>query len=339
MSAFSGNVITPEAEGLVPEAVAAKAIASRTLRSLAWSRLKQDKLALAGGVIVVVLIILAILAAPICHLLGISPIVPNPKLINPDTSLPIGNAGGMSWDHPLGIATPFGEDLLARILYGAQVSLFIAITSTVVSMLLGVAFGIVAGYKGGWIDAIISRAMDILLAFPVLLFSIALLAIFQGIDGIHVVFFKLGGTSLRISLLITIIGFFGWAYIGRVIRGQVHLACARRSSSTRPGASAPRIAGSSSAELLPNLAGPDARLRDAHDPYQHPVRGRRSPTSASACSRPRRRGARCCPRRSKTFQVDPEYMIVPGLAIFITVLSFNLFGDGLRDALDPKSNR
>jgi peptide/nickel transport system permease protein len=121
MSAFSGNVITPEAEGLVPEAVAAKAIASRTLRSLAWSPLKQDKLALAGGVIVVVLIVLAILAAPICHLLGISPIVPNPKLINPDTSLPIGNAGGMSWDHPLGIATPFGEDLLARILYGAQV--------------------------------------------------------------------------------------------------------------------------------------------------------------------------------------------------------------------------
>ena len=77
-------------------------------------------------------------------------------------------------------------------------SVFIAIVSTAVSMVFGVAFGIIAGYRGGLIDTVISRIMDILLAFPVLLFSIALLAIFQGIDNIKVVFFHLGGTALRL---------------------------------------------------------------------------------------------------------------------------------------------
>jgi peptide/nickel transport system permease protein len=337
MSAFSGNVIAPEAEELTPGASANKAIKSRSLRSLAWSRLKQDKLALAGGVVVVLLILTAILAAPICHLLGIDPISFNSKLINGDTSLPLGDRGGISWDHLLGIEPTNGRDILARILYGAQVSLFIAIVSTVVSMVFGVGFGIIAGYRGGWIDTVISRIMDILLAFPVLLFSIALLAIFQGIDNIKVVFFHLGGTALRLSLLITIIGFFGWAYIGRVIRGQVISLREKEfvDASRSLGARDTRIL---VRELLPNLAAPMLVYATLTIPtnilYEAALSylgvGMQPPTSS---------WGQMLSEAVTTFQVDPEYMLVPGVAIFITVLAFNLFGDGLRDALDPKSSR
>jgi len=338
MSAFSGNVIAPAGEDLSPGGEpAAKAIASRSLRSLAWSRLKQDKLALAGGVIVVLLIALAVLAAPICHLLGINPDNFNSGLINGDTSLPKGTAGGISWNHLLGIEPTNGRDILARILYGAQVSLFIAIVSTLVSMVLGVAFGIVAGYRGGWVDTLISRCMDILLAFPVLLFSIALLAIFQGIDTIPVFFFHLGGTALRLSLLITIIGFFGWAYIGRVIRGQVISLREKEfvDASRSLGARDTRIL---VRELLPNLAAPMLVYATLTIPtnilYEAALSylgvGMQPPTAS---------WGQMLSEAVSTFQVDPEYMLVPGLAIFVTVLAFNLFGDGLRDALDPKSSR
>ena len=338
MSAFSGNVVAPAAEEFTPEGAAADAaIASRSLRSLAWSRLKKDKLALAGGVTVVVLIVLSILAAPISHLLGVDPISFNSNLINSDTSLPKGTAGGMSWNHLLGIEPTYGRDILARILYGAQVSLFIAIVSTLVSMVLGVGFGIVAGYSGGWIDTLISRIMDILLAFPVLLFSIALLAIFQGIDVIPVFGFHLGGTALRLTLLITIIGFFGWAYIGRVIRGQVISLREKEfvDASRSLGAHDTRIL---VRELLPNLAGPMLVYATLTIPtnilYEAALSylgvGMQPPTAS---------WGQMLSEAVQTFQVDPEYMLVPGLAIFITVLAFNLFGDGLRDALDPKSSR
>jgi peptide/nickel transport system permease protein len=338
MSAFSGNVVAPASEEFTPEGVPAdKAIASRSLRSLAWSRLKQDKLALAGGIVVVLLIVLAVLAAPITKLLGVDPLSFNSDLINPNTSLPLGPAGGMSWAHPLGIEPTNGRDILARILYGAQVSLFIAIVSTFVSMVLGVACGIVAGYRGGLIDTVISRIMDILLAFPVLLFSIALLAIFQGISDIHVFFFQLGGTALRLSLLITIIGFFGWAYIGRVIRGQVISLREKEfvDASRSLGARDTRIL---VRELLPNLAGPMLVYATLTIPtnilYEAALSylgvGMQPPTAS---------WGQMLSEAVSTFQVDPQYMLVPGLAIFITVLAFNLFGDGLRDALDPKSSR
>jgi peptide/nickel transport system permease protein len=337
MSAFSGNTIAPEAEGLTPGGPTPKVIASRTLRSLAWSRLKQDKLALGGGVVVVLLVLLAILAGPICNLLGITPDAFNSKLINPNTSLPLGNAGGMSLAHPLGLEPTNGRDILARILYGARVSLFIAIVSTVVSMVFGVMFGIIAGYRGGWIDTIISRCMDILLAFPILLFSIALLAIFSGIDSIKVFFITLSGTAMRLTLLITIIGFFGWAYIGRVIRGQVISLREKEfvDASRSLGARDTRIL---VRELLPNLAAPMLVYATLTIPtnilYEAALSylnvGMQPPTAS---------WGQMLSEAVTTFQVDPTYMLVPGIAIFITVLAFNLFGDGLRDALDPKSSR
>jgi len=334
MAVFSGNLLTPDPGELISdEPTSEKAIAGRTLRSLAWSRLKQDKLALAGGIFVVALLLVSALAFPITRLLGVSPNDFNSNLISGDTSLPFGNFGGISWHHLLGLEPTNGRDTLARILYGAQVSLFIAIMATFVSMFLGVGLGILAGYKGGWIDSVIARTMDVLLAFPVLLFSIALLAIFQNVPTA----FGLSGTSLRLGLLITIIGFFGWAYIGRVIRGQVislrekEFVDAARSL----GAKDRRIL---VRELLPSLAAPMLIYATLTIPtnilYEAALSflgvGMQPPTAS---------WGQMLSDATHTFEIDPIYMLVPGLAIFFTVLAFNLFGDGLRDALDPKSSR
>ena len=330
MSAFSGNVISPDIGNLEVggEAPGDKVIAGRSLRSLAWSRLKKDRLALAGGAIVVVLLIVAVLAPLITKLLGIDPTLFHTDLISGDTSLADGPLGGVSWDHWLGVEPSNGRDVLARILYGARISLFIAIAATFVSMLLGVVLGIVAGYRGGWVDSLISRAMDVLLAFPVLLFSIALLSIFTG---------HIDSLATQLGLLILIIGFFGWAYIGRVIRGQVISLREKEfiEASRSLGARDTRIL---LKELLPNLAAPMLVYATLTIPtnilYEAALSflgvGVQPPTAS---------WGQMLSDATKTFQIDPMYMIVPGTAIFVTVLAFNLFGDGLRDALDPKSSR
>jgi peptide/nickel transport system permease protein len=330
MSAFSGNVISPDTGDLAaPEAPPGKAaITGRSLRSLAWSRLKKDKLALAGGIVVAVLLVVAVLAPIICKILGIDPNLFHSDLISGDTAIANGRFGGVSLAHPLGLEPVNGRDILARILYGAQVSLFIAISATALSMLLGVLLGIIAGYRGGWVDSVISRAMDVLLAFPVLLFSIALLSIFTG---------HLGGSLSQLGLLIVIIGFFGWAYIGRVIRGQVISLREKEfiEASRSMGARDTRIL---LRELLPNLAAPMLVYATLTIPtnilYEAALSflgvGVQPPTSS---------WGQMLSNATKYFEVDPMYMIVPGTAIFATVLAFNLFGDGLRDALDPKSSR
>src|SRR5216683_7255289 len=271
----------------------AGAIEGRSLGQIAWRRLRRDKVAIAGGVVVVVLVLVALLAPIIVKYFGTPPDQYNPGAVDPNLQTPLGHFGGISLSHPLGVEPQTGRDLFSRILYGAQISLLIASLATVVSVVIGVFFGIVAGYFGGWVDTLISRAMDIFLAFPLLIFAIALGAVVQQKA------FGLTGNTLHISVLVFIIGFFNWPYMGRIIRGQAlslrerEYVDAARSLGARPGYILFR-------ELLPNLLA--AMLAQA----------------------------------TIWYQVDPEYLVVPGLAIFITVLAFNLFGDGLRDALDPR---
>ena len=269
-------------------------------------------------------------------LIGVNPTDYNSHLINPDSTLPDGPWGGISWDHPLGVEPTNGRDVLARILYGAQVSLFIAIAATIVSMVLGLFLGILAGFRGGFTDTVISRTMDIMLAFPVLLFSIALLAIFQGADGLHLGPFTMSGSGMRIALLITIIGFFGWAYIGRVIRGQVISLREKEfvDASRSIGAKDRRIL---AREVLPNLAAPILVYATLTIPTN--ILYEAALSFLGVGIQPDPSWGQMLSNAIGTFQVDPAYMLVPGLAIFATGLAFNLFGDGLRDALDPRSSR
>jgi peptide/nickel transport system permease protein len=332
MSNFSGNVLSDEV-GVVTEAPNAQAaIAGRSLRALAWRRLKKDKVALAGGVFVCLLMLTAIFAPLICKLLGIDAYNFNTNLLNQDNGFPTGT-GGISGSHWLGIEPASGRDILARLLIGARISLTIAILATVLSVVIGVTLGTIAGFAGGWVDTVISRAMDIMLAFPVLLFSIAILVIFSGID--HIFFIE--GIGVRMTLLIFIIGFFSWAYIGRVMRGQV-LSLREKEfvdASRSLGARNSRIL---IRELLPNLVAPIIVYATLTIPTNILTEAGLSYLGVGI-QPPEPSWGYMLSTAQATVQIDPTYMIFPGVAIFITVLAFNLFGDGLRDALDPRSDR
>lgn len=169
---------------------------------------------MAGGIVVLVLIILSIAAPLVVSWFGHPPNEFHEQLVDADTQLPKGPFGGVSSDFLFGVEPVNGRDVFARILYGSRVSLLIAFLATLLSVLIGTTLGVVAGYFGGRIDSLISRTMDIFLAFPLLVFAIAL------VGAIPDRAFGLQGDSLRIAMLVFVIGFFNWPYIGRIIRGQ-----------------------------------------------------------------------------------------------------------------------
>jgi peptide/nickel transport system permease protein len=311
------------------EGAGRKAIEGRSLRQIAWARLKRDKVAMAGGIVVIFLILVAICAPLIVKLVGSSPTDFNYDQVNPDTSMPYKSWGGISWDYPFGVEPINGRDLFSRTLYGAQVSLLIAFLATLLAVLIGAVLGVVAGYFGGWVDTVISRTMDVFLAFPILLFALAL----AGIIPDHA--FGLEGDALRIALIVVIIGFSSWPYIGRIIRGQT-LSLREREfvdAARSLGARTPRILFS---ELLPNLVAPilvyATLLIPTNILFEAALSflgvGIRPPTPS---------WGGMLSDATHWFQIAPNFMVFPGLAIFVTVLAFNLFGDGLRDALDPRS--
>ena len=314
-----------------PEAVlegAGTSIAGRSLGQIAWIRLKRDKAAIAGAVVVVVLILMAVLAPLIVALLGHPPDEFHTELLDPDLGVPKGSFGGISSDFLLGVEPINGRDIFSRIVYGARVSLLIAFLSTLLSVVIGTALGIIAGYYRGWVDTIISRIMDIFLAFPLLLFAIALVGVVQGSA------FGLTGTTLRVSVLIFIIGFFAWPYIGRIIRGQT-LSLREREfvdAARSLGARAPHIL---FRELLPNLVAPILVYATLLIPTNILFEAGLSFLGVGV-QPPTPSWGQMLSSAVPLYSVDPTYMIVPGLAIFITVLAFNLLGDGLRDALDPR---
>jgi ABC-type dipeptide/oligopeptide/nickel transport system permease subunit len=205
---------SPGPSGSSPDAIVEGAgvpIEGRSLGQIAWRRLRRDRVAMGGGIFIVFLILVAIIGP---HLVQ-NPDTYNSSLIDPTFSRPIGPWGGISLAHPLGIEPVTGRDMLARVVVGTQYSLLIGFLATVLAVVIGVFFGIIAGYFGGWIDAVIARAMDVFLAFPLLVFAIALIGVIPNSA------WGLTGNTLRVCLLVFVIGFFAWPYMGRIIRGQV----------------------------------------------------------------------------------------------------------------------
>jgi peptide/nickel transport system permease protein len=308
-----------------------KAVQGRSLGRIAWERLKRDKLALTGGVVVLVLIVIALLAPVLTNLVGQDPDAYHENLIDALFGTPTGSLGGVSGDHLLGVEPVNGRDIFARILYGAQISLLVGFLSAVVAVVLGTVLGVLAGFFGGWVDSLISRVMDGLLAFPQLLFIIALVSVMPN-DMLG-----LTGSSVRVFVMILVIGFFGWPYIGRVVRGQT------LSMREREYVEAARSLGAGRLyilfkELLPNLVAPIIVYTTMMIPTNILTEAALSFLGVGV-KPPTASWGQMLSNAIDYYDSDPMYMVVPGVAIFITVLAFNLFGDGVRDALDPKGSR
>jgi peptide/nickel transport system permease protein len=310
-----------------------KAIEGRSLGQIAWMRLKRDRVAVGATFLIVILLLTAIFAPLLVKWFGHPPNEFHQDLIDPALSAPIGRWGGINKEFLLGVDPVYGRDIFARIVTGARISLLVALCSTLLAVTMGTVLGLVAGYFGGWVDSVIGRLMDLILAFPQLLFAIAMGTILLQKNEV----FGLSGDSLSVSLLVIIIGFFGWPYVGRIIRGQTI------SLKEREFVDAARSLGASNAhiifkELLPSLVAPvliyatllipinilfEAALSFLGVGVRPPT-----PTWGGMLS-----------EAVETYQIDPAYMMVPGIALFVTVMAFNLLGDSLRDALDPRAGR
>src|SRR6201996_296388 len=304
-----------------------KSIEGRSPGRIAWTRLKHDKVAMAGGIIVILLILVAIVGP----YLVANPNTYHSDLINPTFSRPNGPFGGISLAHPFGVEPVTGRDMLARIVVGARYSLLIGFLATALAVIIGTIMGVIAGYFGGWIDSGIARLMDIFLAFPLLVFAIALVGVLPGSA------FGLSGSNLRVVLLIFIIGFFAWPYMGRIIRGQT-LSLREREfvdAARSLGARGPYVL---FRELLPNMVGPILVYATLLIPTNILFEAALDFLGVGIIPPTPSWGYMLSDAVTQGFfSVDPMYMIIPGLAIFITIMAFNLFGDGLRDAFDPRS--
>ncbi len=330
--AFEGGDVTapldlqPSAQAAEPEAVLAgqPKIQGRSLTQISWMRLKRDKVALAGLAIIIFLSLVAICAPLLTALNGHPPnVFYSEKLNSALGGAPEGRFGGIDKDFWLGVEPGTGRDIFSRIVYGARISLLIAVLATAVSVTIGAVMGVTAGYFGGWVDNAISRLMDVLLAFPVLVFQIAIVAVVSGVN--------------RTALLVFLIGFFAWPYIGRIIRGQT------LSLREREFVDAARSLGASDAhiifkQLLPNLAAPILVYSTLIIPTNILTEAALSFLGVGV-KPPTPSWGEMLSSAIRWYRVDPMYVAVPGITLFVTVLAFNLFGDGLRDALDPRANR
>jgi peptide/nickel transport system permease protein/oligopeptide transport system permease protein len=249
--AVSSPLVEPGSSVAEPEAVLAGSggIEGRSLRQIAWRRLKKDKVALAGAGFLVFLVLVAIFAPLIVKYLGWPPNEFHQELIDTSTMTPKGTFGGMSWDHLMGVEPVNGRDIFSRVVYGARISLLIALLATLLSVVIGSTLGAIAGLVGGAVDSFISRLMDMFLAFPLLVFALALAGVFPDEA------FGLSGNTLRIVLLIFIIGFFNWPYIGRIVRGQTLSLREREFVDAARSLGAKRLY-ILRTELLPNLMAP-----------------------------------------------------------------------------------
>jgi peptide/nickel transport system permease protein len=246
--------------------------------------------------------------------------------------VPIGPQWGAAGGKYILGADELGRDIATRVLYGGYNSLFVGIVSAVICTLLSVILALLAGYFGGASDWLISRIFDLIWAFPVILLGIAL-GTALSLNGFHHLFINLSGSSLWIPTLV--IAFVFIPYIGRPLRGQI-LALRQREfveAATAQGAGSLRIMFS---ELLPNIASSVLVLFTLIVASTILTEAALSFLGAGVQPPNPSWGTMIAEGQSK-LATNPWLSLFPGLMLAITVLSLNVFGDGLRDALDPRA--
>lgn len=328
------------AEPPVPAGVDADEIRGRSPWYLAWLRLRRDRAALAFGALFL-LIVLACLAAPLWadHVAHTGPnenhitdkiLIDGQEtyVVSPDGT-PLGP--GLHGRYLLG-ADQNGRDVMVRLLYGGRTSIYIGVVAALVTTVLAVLVGLVCGYYRGWIDAVLSRVMDVVWAFPVLLLGIAL-GTALALGGLKIGGLVLAGDSLWIPILI--IGLVYVPYMARPIRGEI-LALREKEfveAAVAQGKGSLRIMFS---ELLPNVVSTIIVFFTLNIANNMLLESSLSFLGAGVRP-PNASWGTMIADGYQTIYTAPHLTIVPGLLIVLTVLSLNVFGDGLRDAMDPRA--
>jgi peptide/nickel transport system permease protein len=325
--AGASDLLHAEDSGLDEIVRGEQAVAARSPLQLFWRRFRRDRVAMTALVFIVVLILVAAFAGPFSRLLG----APDPNAQSTAALDDFGLPSGPSSEHLFGVDT-IGRDVFARVLYGAQVSLAVAFVGTGLSVIFGVILGLIAGFYRSWIDTIIARSLDIMLAFPVLLLGLGLATACSGADGC-------AGGLLQpgLPIVIFIIVLANTPYVARIIRGQV-LSLREKEfveASRSLGAGNFRIM---FRDILPNLVAPIIVYATLFIPANILLEAALSFLGVGV-QPPRASWGKMLSDAISIFNDAWWFMLFPGLALLLTVLAFNLVGDGLQDALNPKGTK
>ncbi|WP_285742469.1 ABC transporter permease [Lentzea sp. NBRC 105346] len=283
--------------------------------------LRRDRWAFAGAVTIVLIGLVALGGTALTALAGQDPYTYHPEALDPQTGGPAGLLGGISGTHWFGVEPLTGRDLFAIVVHGTRTSFLIGLAATALSVVLGVLIGAAAGYLGGWTDRIITWVADVFLGFPYLVFMIAIGLVAPP-------------SIPKQVLLIVVIGFFGWPSVARIVRAQT-LTLKKRSF-----VAAARVLGASPwqvfrTDLLPNLWAPIIVVATLSVPGKIGLEAALSFLNVGVPP-PTPSWGRSIFSAIQWVATDPMYLIFPGAALFLTTWAFNVFGDGLRDAIDPK---
>jgi len=293
-----------------------KAIEGRSPFVLALRRLRRDKVAMISLVVIVLIVLMAIFAPVFASITGHPPNEQYRDIgLTPD-GLPRG-PNGTFW---LG-TDDLGRDILVRIAYGARVSLLVGVIATAITVAIGVVLGLAAGFLGGLVDTILARLSDVVLSVPFLLVAIALVSV--------------TGPSLTVTVLV--IGFFSWASVARIVRGQV-LSLREREfveAARSLGAGDTRIM---FVDVLPNVLAPVIVYTTLLIPVVTVTQATLS-FLGLGLPPPTADWGGMISETQNYYTTAWWFIFFPGLALLITTLAFNLLGDGVRDAFDPRADR
>jgi peptide/nickel transport system permease protein len=288
-----------------------------------WRRLRAERAALAGGAIVLLLVVVAVAAPLLTAVEGQDTTTYHAGLLDSGAgAVPLGHFGGISGTHWLGVEPGTGRDLFARLVYGARTSLGVAFGATILQVGLGTAFGLAAGLGSRAVDGLLSRVTDIFVTLPALIFAVALLAVVPG-------------GFPRPLLLTLVLGLLAWGGTAKIVRTQV------LSQKSLDYVAASRLAGSSRwrtarRELLPALVAPVLTYSAIQLPTNIVSEAGLSFLGIGV-NPPTASWGQMLSTASTWYQADSAYVLLPALLLFVTVLAFTVFAEGVRVALDPRA--
>ncbi|MGK5520068.1 ABC transporter permease [Micromonospora sp. URMC 107] len=333
MSPVEGVALVEIESGGDADAPKVKGFVGRSPGQLALIRLRRDRTAVVSGAMLVVFVLVALAAPLIEALYGISPRDQFQNKLD-GFGMPLGYAGGVSGDHFFGLEPNLGRDIFIRLIYGLRTSLLIAFAAAVITAVLGIALGALAGYLGGWFDTVINWITDLTLAMPFLVIALALtptltLRFYGERDAVDPAF--------GVGVLIAVFAIFGWTSTARLVRGQV-IALREREFVEAAKASGAGLGHMVFRQLLPNIWAPILVSFSLAVPQFITSEAALSFIGVGLTEETPSFG-RMIYQSLDYLQTDPAFVFFPGITIFALVFAFNLFGDALRDALDPKSSR